>query len=161
MADEPSEEGTPITAEILGGWQNTIIASNTIAENANATANIAETNSESAINTANTANVKSDVAVNTANEANTKSDNAVLVANSANAPAENALRTVVEKQGTIVTENGVYKSNFNADTKVNVTNYNTDQAILNERIQLFENNSALMQLLSKLSYDPSSDTFIL
>lgn len=161
MADEPTEEGTPVTAQILSSWQNAIVESNTIAEAANTTANTAESNSESAINTANTANINSNTAVNTANEANTKSDNAVLVANNANATAENALRTVVEKQGTVVTENGIYQPTFNADTKVSVTNYNVDQNTLNQRIQVFENNPALVHLMSKLTYDVDSDTFIL
>ena len=143
MADEPSEEGTSITAQTLSVWQDTIIESNAIAEAANNTANTAKLNSESAINTANTANDKSDTAVNTANEANTKSDNAVAVANSANATAEYTLRTVVEKQGTIVTENGIYKPTFDADTKVNVNNYNIDQGTLNQRIQELEQSVAL------------------
>ena len=73
--------------------QNTADMANTKAENAQNTADMANTKAENAQNTADMANTKAENAQNTADMANTKAENAQNTADMANTKAENAQNT--------------------------------------------------------------------
>jgi len=84
----------------------TDVARSKAIEDANTTANTANTNASSAVSTANTANTNASAAVSTANTANTNASAAVSTANSANTTATSAINGIKAFTGTSSTAAG-------------------------------------------------------
>ncbi len=104
FADEPTQQGTPINAETMNKWQQTIVENESKANNAVSTSNTANT-------TANTAKTKAETAISTANSA-------VTTANEAKTIAQDANNRVLSGLGTKVSSGGSEQLTWNSDTKV-------------------------------------------
>lgn len=159
FADNATESGTPINAEKMNKIRTAVIN--------------AENNSSQALTTANNAKSVADQADTKSTSALTNSQNAVNTANIANQTASEALSHIVNMQGTKVKVSGNIVSEFDADTKVDVTtfnneitnlknskvdisSYNTDKSALTSRVTTLE----AKPLITKVTYDAQSDTFI-
>ena len=89
-----------------GNYTWTTVARSQAIEDANKTANTANTNASNAVTTANTANGKADTAVSTANTASENATAAVGTANKANSTANTALNGIKAFVGTSSTAAG-------------------------------------------------------
>lgn len=142
-ADNATENGTPINAEKMNKIRTAVIN--------------AENNSSQALTTASIANTTAGNADEKADQALTNSQNAVTTANQASGKADEALTQVVNMQGTKVKVNGSLVPEFDADTKVDVSTYNTEKTALLNRVSALETKP----IVTKITYDTATDTFIL
>ena len=138
-ADSASQDGTPVNAAKLNEIRTTVDSANTYATNA--------------YNTASSANTTAGNADTKAGQALSNSQSALTTANNAYSKADEALNQVVNMQGTKVKVNGVIVSEFDSNTKVDVSTYNT----LSNRVATIETKP----LMTKINYDSTTDTFIL
>ena len=150
MSDEVEEDekGTALTAELLNSWRQNIIDSKAFAKDAKDIADAAAKTAEDAAKTAGDAEIN-------ANTANENSSQARTMATDAKVIADQALNHVTNKTGTVVTISGNSVLTFDADQKVNVSDYNTAQEALNQRVVAVESSA----LMTKVTYDAETDTF--
>lgn len=115
-----SVAGTPITANIMNEIKNMLEQSEVNSSNANAT-------SQQAQSLASSAEQKSSTALTTAQSAQE-------VAQIAKTQSDETMKQVVEKMGSKVYSSGEYISSFDADTKVNKTEYETNKITTDESL---------------------------
>lgn len=129
VEDNILKTGTPINAEIMNEFQDTII----LAEENSTSAKIESSEAKA---TANSAVEQASNAINMANEAIETSMNA-------EAKASIALENVINLQGTKVIVGGEYVPTFDVDTKADkstVDNLYSDNNVLASRIEIVESN---------------------
>lgn len=115
-----SVAGTPITANIMNEIKNMLEQSEVNSSNAKAT-------SQQAQSLASSAEQKSTTALTTAQTAQE-------VAQIAKTQSDETMKQVVEKMGSKVFSSGEYISSFDADTKVNKTEYETNKTTTDESL---------------------------
>ena len=142
-ADNATENGTPINAEKMNKIRTAVMT--------------AENNSSQAVMAASSANTTAGNADTKANQALETSQSAETTANQAFEKADEALTQGVNMQGTKVKVNGAIVSEFDADTKVDVSIYNTEKTALSNRVTALE----AKPIITKITYDATTDTFIL
>ncbi len=84
-------------------------------------------------------------------QSETDSSEALRIAREAKSQSQESYDHVVSVQGTKVTKNGAFVANFNADEKVDQTDF---EAIV-RRVAALENSP----IMTKIKYDSESDTF--
>ena len=153
-ADNATENGTPINAEKMNKIRTAVM---TAENNSSQAVMTAENNSSQAVMAASSANTTAGNADTKANQALETSQSAETTANQAFEKADEALTQVVNMQGTKVKVNGAIVSEFDADTKVDVSIYNTEKTALSNRVTALE----AKPIITKITYDATTDTFIL
>lgn len=143
--DSTEKAGTAINAQLMNNIKEVIKQSDDNSRTAHQVAQVAYNNSIEAYNVS--------------EQAKTNAEESLSKSNSTQAALLLLSEQVEAKQGTIVTVGGnrITEGVFEANTKLDVTTYNEDKALINQKLNTLENK----EIIKNVTYDATTETFII